>query len=425
MPRLTQRRVLGGVLVLAGAVLLMVGAWQQSPALLVLGLGTWTAALIALTVLVVRRVNALQSRLQSSGRALEKLLRRSEDLRKEQAKTAQAQARGLERVSSAETAADAWHQAHAERVGNFQKQFGDFVATVAQWMAIAELEGKRVMAVAQELEQRLDDVEGRLENVDGRLENMEQTMRRLLNTTAAKRSNSILPYRTELARLRVEAVQELEAILQLRDLFPTRQPMPLLGGWAMSPISMLGIVNELVARQPKLVLECGSGTSTLWIAKALKHIGTGRLISLEHDERFHEATSRALAVAGVTDVVDLRFVPLRPHRLGNEQFQWYELQEIDVVGRSIEFLVIDGPPDESAPLARYPALPLLEPWLADGAVVIVDDADRPEEQEEISRWVQRYPGLQELGEMGERTKIYTYSLSGVPRESGLDRLEAL
>jgi hypothetical protein len=42
-------------------------------------------------------------------------------------------------------------------------------------------------------------------------------------------------------------------------------------------------------------------------------------------------------------------------------------------------------------LARYPALPMFFERLSESAIVLVDDASRPDEQEMIKRWLKEYP----------------------------------
>jgi predicted O-methyltransferase YrrM len=274
-------------------------------------------------------------------------------------------------------------------------------------------------AGSTERESILKAVRGRLDAINDAVAAMQQASRQMNEATAAeseqikaisKSVKSILPaQRTEIARAKVESVKEVEAILQLQAFLTPDKPMPLLGGWAMEPVSMLGVVTELVARQPELVLECGSGTSTLWIAKALKRMGKGRLVSLEHLEDHHDATSRALLAAGLDSWVDLRLAPLRTNRIGVEQFEWYDLSRVEILEGSVELLLVDGPPQATGPLARYPALPLLERFLADQALVILDDANRPEEIEGVNRWLKEYPGFQEIRGLGERTKMFTYS----------------
>ena len=56
-------------------------------------------------------------------------------------------------------------------------------------------------------------------------------------------------------------------------------------------------------------------------------------------------------------------------------------------------LLVDGPVGALGPQARYPALPLLRERLLPGAVVLLDDADRPEEQEVLARWQADWPEL--------------------------------
>ncbi len=56
--------------------------------------------------------------------------------------------------------------------------------------------------------------------------------------------------------------------------------------------------------------------------------------------------------------------------------------------------MVDGPPAYAAGhgLARYPALPVLYDWLAPDATLVLDDAERPGEQEVLRRW-ERETGL--------------------------------
>ena len=48
--------------------------------------------------------------------------------------------------------------------------------------------------------------------------------------------------------------------------------------------------------------------------------------------------------------------------------------------------MVDGPPEASGPLARYPAVPLLHPHFAKRARVILDDGARPDERVIAERW---------------------------------------
>jgi len=185
--------------------------------------------------------------------------------------------------------------------------------------------------------------------------------------------------------LRRDIDRDLSAMLGLFQSVPVAGPIPAPGGWAATPETLLALVSEvLAAPTPLLVVECGSGTSSMWIGFALRRAG-GRLISLEHDEAY-AITSRALVERlGLGDVVEIRLAPLVDHVLGDATCSWYDTSKLDDL-HEIGLLFIDGPPSHIGPQARYPAIPLLAPRLATGALIVLDDADRPDETETLRRW---------------------------------------
>ena len=66
---------------------------------------------------------------------------------------------------------------------------------------------------------------------------------------------------------------------------------------------------------------------------------------------------------------------------------WYDLAKLPDIGE-IDVLLVDGPIGAIAEQARYPAFPLLADRLADGGLVVLDDTNRPEEQEVVRRWLE-------------------------------------
>jgi predicted O-methyltransferase YrrM len=179
---------------------------------------------------------------------------------------------------------------------------------------------------------------------------------------------------------------DLAAVLALRGR-DTAAALPLGSDWALSPQVLLEVVRLVSAAGPApTVVELGSGDSTLWIAQTLADRGDGRLVSFEHDEKYACRTRRRLAEAGLAEWVDLRVAPLRAVEIERESYLWYSTFE-DL--ERIDLLLVDGPPGDTGRCARLPALPLLLPALADGAVVLLDDVDRADEQEILDRWVYR------------------------------------
>jgi len=199
---------------------------------------------------------------------------------------------------------------------------------------------------------------------------------------------------------------EVEALVQLFQGFTPRAPMPPSGGFALNPTDLLDLLQLIRTRKPKLVLELGSGTSTVWIAYALEKVG-GRLVSLDHDPGYAEKTRAALAAHGLVEVAEVRDAPLRPVLLDGRSFPWYDMDAMADL-REVDLLLIDGPPEKTGPDARYPAMRVLEDRLADAATVVFDDAHRQDERVALRKWVETIEGLTEEGEAPGRHAVLSY-----------------
>ncbi len=174
--------------------------------------------------------------------------------------------------------------------------------------------------------------------------------------------------------------------------------MPALRGWAASPDVLRLVVATLRANPPKLVVECGSGASSVWLGYALRRSGGGRLVALEHDERYADLTRRMVAEHHLADTVEVRHAPMRdwvpddldsPNPSGQP---WYDPDALADLA-DIDLLFVDGPPHFTAVEARYPAGPVLLPRCSADAVIVLDDTTRPDEQAVIGRWLAANPGL--------------------------------
>lgn len=188
-----------------------------------------------------------------------------------------------------------------------------------------------------------------------------------------------------LSRLDYEPVNEVQALIQLLPKVPGAAPLPPVGGWALSAASLLGIWDVVERERPRTVVECGSGTSTVWLGYAARAVGGVRIIALEHDVSFAERTCGLLADHGLLDVAEVRYAPLEDVEVEGMTMRWYDASRLEDVP-SIDLLVVDGPPKSTGPLARLPAVPLLRGRLRPGALVVMDDAHRPDEREAVRRW---------------------------------------
>lgn len=182
-------------------------------------------------------------------------------------------------------------------------------------------------------------------------------------------------------------VAELAAVANLYAMIGADDEVPAFGGFAATPQTVVHLVS-LVRRLPQdaLIVECGSGGSTVWLALACRKAGRGRVIALEHHETYAGRTREALARHGLDDVAELRVAPLEPVTVGAEKHDWYAAP-LWADLRGIDLLFVDGPPGSTGPRSRYPAFPLLAAGLDDGAIVALDDVERPDEADIAADWL--------------------------------------
>jgi predicted O-methyltransferase YrrM len=187
------------------------------------------------------------------------------------------------------------------------------------------------------------------------------------------------------------SMHQTQAIANLFALVPTSGVVPFMGGWAASPDLVLMLVGEVLSRRPALVVECGSGVSTLWLSLVIDHYGLEtRIVSLDHDPVYAEQTRQTLRDHGVAHVAEVRDAPLAPTGLPGHDTPWYSLEAVEDL-HDIGLLFVDGPPDATGPLVRLPAVPVLKDRLAARASVVLDDVIRAAEQEVTSRWATILP----------------------------------
>jgi predicted O-methyltransferase YrrM len=210
----------------------------------------------------------------------------------------------------------------------------------------------------------------------------------------------------DMAKIQREQTAETEALLQLFREFAPRAPMPSSGRWAMDPTCLLELLFLVGRKQPKVVLELGSGTSSIWMAYALEK-GGGRLISIDHLTKFVDRTQSLLHLHGVNDLAEVRLAELRQLNINGDEFQWYNIDALRDINE-IDLLLVDGPPGSLGKMARYPALHALESQLAPNAVVILDDAERPDEKGIVERWITEVPGLRKEREIFNRLAVLAY-----------------
>lgn len=77
------------------------------------------------------------------------------------------------------------------------------------------------------------------------------------------------------------------------------RPMPELGDWAMSASTLIWLLDRLENPSIRTILECGSGSSTVWFATALAtRGGEGRVVALETSADYAESTRQSSPSTG-------------------------------------------------------------------------------------------------------------------------------
>lgn len=205
----------------------------------------------------------------------------------------------------------------------------------------------------------------------------------------ARLVNSAVRKLTAVAR---DETRQVEALLQLQRHVDPIAPLPPSGRWAMDARSLLHLCHVIEDVEPRRVLELGGGTSTIWLGYLLSNYG-GRLVSVDHDETFAALTAEAVDRHGLGSVVDVRCAGLSPVQLKDGPHEWYGEDAFHDV-EEVDFLVVDGPPGNIGHGARYPALPVLFDRLASDCIVVLDDSERPDEQEALQSWLAEYPDFE-------------------------------
>tara|TARA_B110000116_G_C16784723_1_gene560264 strand:- start:1161 stop:1928 length:768 start_codon:yes stop_codon:yes gene_type:complete len=175
---------------------------------------------------------------------------------------------------------------------------------------------------------------------------------------------------------------QLELLIPLYNQLDIKRPLPHTKGYAASPDFLLEIINIIKNMKPSVIIEAGSGVSTLVAGYALKQNKHGKIFSLDHDEKYTNLTKKEIVNHNLQKYSEVVHAPLIKY---DDDLIWYDLDSIKNLG-SIDFLIIDGPPSKNSKDARYPAIPLLIKRIKIGGILILDDGRRNKEQSVVRKW---------------------------------------
>ncbi|MCA9563312.1 MAG: class I SAM-dependent methyltransferase [Myxococcales bacterium] len=169
-------------------------------------------------------------------------------------------------------------------------------------------------------------------------------------------------------------------------------------GWSAGNDYAAACVRE-AATSTGSILECGSGLTTLLVGLVCKSNGT-TLHTLEHHQAWWAHVKGWVDRLGIEGAVNLHYSPLIDHG----EFDWYSVP-MGALPPRFSLVLCDGPP-ETTRGGRIGLVPLLRQHL-DGALVLLDDVERPRETEIARIWrethgatVEIRPGEAESGARG-------------------------
>ncbi|MCW2524626.1 MAG: hypothetical protein JWO63_2961 [Frankiales bacterium] len=151
----------------------------------------------------------------------------------------------------------------------------------------------------------------------------------------------------------------------------------------MRPAGLVAICNEIIHGRRTSIVECGSGVSTVVLARLLRQRAiAGTVVALEHDPDWARLVNQLLADEGLSAFGRVVHAPLEGEPT------WYSLSSLTELPETIDLLIVDGPPADQPGNGqrRAPALTTLQPRLSETAVVYLDDIDRPGEQSVLEAW---------------------------------------
>jgi predicted O-methyltransferase YrrM len=176
-------------------------------------------------------------------------------------------------------------------------------------------------------------------------------------------------------------IEDLQAWQILRPLLDAGGYLPWNTG-AIRPAGLVLVCNEIMYANRTSVVECGSGASTVLLARLLRQQGAGTLTAVEHDDRWAARVRDLLHREGLDDVATVLHAPL------TGEPAWYDPTALEHLPATVDLLIVDGPPAYEPEDAhrRRPALTFFEPRLVRDATVILDDVDRAGERHVLANW---------------------------------------
>ena len=235
-----------------------------------------------------------------------------------------------------------------------------------------------------------------------------------------------------ISKTQLEQQQHLQHFFGLQQFLRHGETAIVSDSWAIAADTLNNVVELLNSQSYDAIIEFGSGTSTLVIAKTLVHQSSeikelietskaryleqqemseqalqhfaydlpSRVLSFEQSDVYFKQSQQALSQHGLAALVDLVFSPLvptafEPSGQQEETALFYDCEaKLSQLAQQLAtkqarvLVIVDGPSSPTKePLIRYPALPsVLAHFSAHKLDILLDDSKRQSEQQVLQLW---------------------------------------
>lgn len=235
----------------------------------------------------------------------------------------------------------------------------------------------------------------------------------MLNTKLDNIQKKIL---NTISKTSLNSTKQIESFISLHNYLDNGIHALNFHGWPISPDIALFLIQKMEENNYDLIMEFGSGTSTVMLAKSIKNKQKEnlKLITFEHNQKYYDQTLNSLKVEGLENFVDLMLTPLIEYKYKDDEFIYYsckeKFEEIQSTKKQMKILVlVDGPPGSTCPLVRFPALVhLLEKFSEQQIHLVLDDYNRNEEKKITKKWEELL-----------KEKNIPFKSESIPSEKGL------
>lgn len=190
---------------------------------------------------------------------------------------------------------------------------------------------------------------------------------------------------------------DISSMAILQPLLTGLPYLPFNGG-ALRPMCIAYILNEIIINQRKMILEFGSGLSTILMARLIKRNNLDvKIVTVEHNKEWAKIIEDYLKNEDLLQYVKIIQADLNEMETPFGKVNWYDYQTVlkNVEDKKFDLITVDGPPANGKKIrySRYPAFTKMSDFFEEDFCLILDDANRKGEQKIIKSFMKTHPDL--------------------------------